>query len=111
VKVAGVLHLDADAPSFEGGIARVTVEEVGRVDAAATMVAEVRIAQVVHRQGVSEQIAFVLDCPEPPPRSQWSVRASIDHPLPGQFTTDRASVNAQSIPLALRLHCGPGVRT
>lgn len=101
--MSGILLLDPGAPSFAGGVAEVTVEDVRRADAAATPLAALTLDGIAHRRGRSERIAFAFDCPEPPARGMWAVRAALDRPGHGQFTTDRVHVSADGDAIILRL--------
>lgn len=106
--MAGHLLLDRAAGSFEGGIARITIEDSGRADLAARMISELTIRDIAHVEGRAERITFVLDCPAPPAGKCWAVRAWLDQPGRGQFTTDRIQVDAQQQAVALPLHHGAG---
>jgi hypothetical protein len=103
VKVKGVLLVDTGAPSFEDGRAEIAIEDVRRAGAAAASIAGTSIGGVSHRRGRSERIDFVIDCPEPPAGQHWSVRASLDQPGRGQFTTDRVRIAADTCEVVLQL--------
>lgn len=102
--MAGVLLLDPHAASFEGGTACISVEDTSRADASALTIAETTISSLSHKRGQSERVAFALACDEPPGPRRWSVRASLDRPGTGQFTTDRVYAGRETGPLTLRLY-------
>lgn len=106
--MAGQLVIDPAAPSFEAGIASITVEDARRLDAPAVTVAALRVEGVAHRAGAAERIGFALDCPAPPAGQGWAVRAALDRPAPGQFTTERVHVGEEGENMVLHLRWSPG---
>ena len=88
--MSGVLVLDPRGRSFSGGVAHIVVEDARRVGAPATPIADMRVADIMHRHGEPEQIAFTLECDDAPAGQGWSVRASIGD----QYSTERVHAGA-----------------
>lgn len=57
----GTLLIDRNAPSFEGGVAHVWVEQAAPADAPAKRLAETTIRGVLHRSGEADEVPFGFD--------------------------------------------------
>lgn len=106
--MTGDLVIDPSAPSFDAGVAAIAVEDARRVDRPAVALARIRIDGVSHRAGVGERIGFAIDCPAPPAGQGWAIRAELDRPRPGQFTTERVEVDGRGAAILLQLRWSPG---
>jgi len=109
--VTGHLLVDRTAIGFEKGVATIRIEDARRADAAAVTIADMVIEGIVHVEGEAERIAFALECPAPPEGRQWVVRAALDQPGGGQFTTERVHVDARDRDVLLPLHHHAGSAT
>ncbi len=94
--MTGVLLIDADAPSFDGQTAVVTIEDARRAGAPAVPIAELRIADVAHRRGVAGRVPFAIECAA---HAHHSVRASIGR----LHSTERVNVGADGAAVSVRV--------
>lgn len=119
VLVVGTVIIAADVPSFEGATLRLRLEEVGRADAPAALIAEAAVEEVAHagpRSGET-RVAFVLRAPRAPihPRGDYAVRACLrlrgDADQWGHTilsTTERRPVLTRGFGRDVTLRLGPG---
>jgi len=81
--IAGQVHLlDAVAP---GALFRLKVEDVSRLDAAATVIAESQL-RLAAGAAAGDQLPFTLALPETSERAQYSVRVHVDVNGSGEIT-------------------------
>lgn len=73
----GILLIDREVPSFEGGVGHVWIEEPAPADALARKLAETRVDEIAHCSGVAEEIAFRIRGPDGWP-ADARLRAWVD---------------------------------
>ncbi|WP_028056461.1 hypothetical protein [Sphingomonas phyllosphaerae] len=94
-----MLLIDADAGSFDGATATVTIEDARRADAPAVAVAWVEIKGLAHRSGVADRIPFAINCADPVAGERYSVRASIGR----LHSRERVAATAGGRPVLVRV--------
>jgi uncharacterized lipoprotein YbaY len=76
--IAGEILIDPSTPAFSDAAGYVYLEDVGRLDAPASIIDEQVIEGISHQAGEETVIPFSLTAPLPEPQENVNIRAHID---------------------------------
>ncbi|MGB7924387.1 MAG: YbaY family lipoprotein [Pyrinomonadaceae bacterium] len=99
MRIDGEIQFTEIKASFSGATVIVRVEDCGRADASAVVVAEQKIADVSRAPGERESVPFSIDYQASGDAANYSLRAHVDVDSSGEVSPGDY-VSTQSYPLA-----------